>query len=498
MSPGPHSMLAVLLLVLVTLAACGGHPEPAPRPPAAKAPAASPEPDESWRLAIPPPGTPGKLDYPAAEVATLDNGLKIYFVQRPGGLVTTSVVALGGAGGLPLGQSGLAALTVRMMTEGTRDRTSLALAEAVEDLGSSLSQQAGRDHVRVGLTTRSLDFREGLALLAEVVMHPSFDPAELERVRTQWLDELDAERQHPSRLAALAGLRLALGLRAGAPVSGSPADIRRLRRADLVAYHRSVFVPSRMAIAVVGDLEQATVLDAVTQALGGMRGPSRTDAAPAPPNPMEPPGLYVIDRPDAVQTAIFAVHALPRRGEPGFEAREVLNDALGGLFTSRLNQNLREKNAYTYGARSSAISTRHFGVLAVATSVRTDVSTAAVREILAELQALAGEAPVRPLSADEATRAKADLIQSTGARLEQLERMRSDLEELFVHDLPADHYAGYAQRLGAMPLQEIRREARHIAPDRLHVVLVGDRKLLETTLPDLGLRVRDVDPRALE
>src|SRR6185295_1787964 len=119
-----------------------------------------------------------------------------------------SLVARVGGARLPVGKSGLAALTARMMTEGTTKRSSLALAEAAESLGSTLEQSAGRDYMRLGLTTAREDLDKGLELLSEVAQRPAFSNKELERVRLEWIDSIDAERQSPSRLASLAGLRL--------------------------------------------------------------------------------------------------------------------------------------------------------------------------------------------------------------------------------------------------------------------------------------------------
>ena len=234
---------AALLALALALAACasGAPPRAAPAQPAQRpAPRKTPDP-EAWRSGVPAPGSRAKLAYPVPDVQRLDNGLSLWVVRRPAEVVSLSLVVRHGAGAVPKGKSGLAALTARMLTEGTTGRTASALAEAAESLGSSVEHDAGRDYSTVALTTLRADVEEGLSLLAEVVQKPAFSPKELERVRQEWLDGLTAERQAPERLASLAGLRLLLGEPHGAPVGGSVPDVKRLTAKDLAQFHAAHF-----------------------------------------------------------------------------------------------------------------------------------------------------------------------------------------------------------------------------------------------------------------
>jgi zinc protease len=425
------------------------------------------------------------------DVARLDTGLSIYVVRRPVGVASLSFVARGGGSRLPLGKSGLAALTARMMTEGTTKRSALAVAEAAESLGSSLEQSAGRDYVRLGLLTAREDFEKGLELLSEVVQKPAFAKKELERVRAEWLDSIEAERQSPSRLASLAGLRLLLGNVAGAPVNGSKKDVQALARDDLVKFHRENFLPESSALLVVGDLAAADVKAAAERHFGGFRAKS---PAPLPqPTLSAPPAstrVIVVDRPGSVQSAIFIAQPFPKRGDPGFEARELLNEVVGGLFTSRLNTNLREEHAYTYGASSLDVATRDWGAFVVMTSVRSDVTVEALSEAVAELGKVHSPSLGRPITQAEVSVARADLKQRLGTSLVHAGEVAARVQDLFVYALGADYYRNYPTTLDALQPQQVAAEAERIDPTRALIVVVGDKSQVE---PKLRERFKSVE-----
>jgi zinc protease len=457
---------------------CGAsshRPAPPPAPRAA-----------DWRDQVPPAGSPAPVSYPLAEHDRLDNGMDIYVTRRPAGVLTMSLVVR--CEPPEPGRSGLAALTTRMLTEGTLEHPGLALAEAAEALGSTLASDAGRDSLTVGLTTLRADAPRALALLAEVARRPSFDPAVVARVRSEWIDGLVAERQEPSRIASLVGLRAQFGEIHGAPVGGAVEDVRRLEASDLRAYHARAFVPGRSALVVVGDVALDDIRPDVARLFGTWAGAPGLE--PPPPPVPEPPArtrVLVADRPGAVQTALFVLQPLPKRGVPGYEARLVVNSVLGGLFSSRINSNLREEHAYTYGANSVAVATRYWGAWIATTSVKTDVTAPALEQLIAELEAIRNLDHGRPIADDELARAKADLVATLGAHLERIERVESDTQTLYTYDLPADYYSGYPARVAAVTRQSAEEQAQaHFVPERLTVVAVGDQARIAPALEQHG------------
>ncbi|HEY3494820.1 MAG TPA: pitrilysin family protein, partial [Polyangiaceae bacterium] len=328
-----------------------------------------------------------------------------------------------------------------------------------------------------------------LELLAEVTQKPAFDPKEFDRVRAEWLDQLVAERQDPSRLASLAGLRLLNGPVQGAPVSGSVSDVKRLTVGDLAAFHAKHYEPGSAALVLVGDVTLERVRPSVEKHFGAWRGKAPGKVASTPlPAAVQGQRVFVVDRPGAVQTALFAAQRFPSRGAPGFEAREVLGQVLGGLFTSRINMNLREKHAYTYGASGRPIATRNWGAFIVQSSVRTDVTAPALAEIVKELESARDPALGAPLTAEEIGRAKADLLHSLGARLEHTSRVAQTVTSVFSLDLGADYYTRYPAILAAVGPPELATNAQLLTPQDLIVVLVGDRAAIGPGLEQRGIK----------
>jgi zinc protease len=480
------------LLALVT--ACGGDVKTyRANAPAASAPAAAKAPDESaWRAKRPEPGVPGVVRFPIPEVTKLASGLSLYVVPTAAEVVTIRFVVRHGASSLPEGKSGLAALTARMLTEGTRKRSSLELAERAESLGSSLEADAGRDESSVGISALISDVDRALELLAEVVTQPAFDRKEFERVRAEWLDGLVAERQSPDRLASLAGLRLLNGEVHGAPVSGGVTDVKRLTTADLADFHGRYWQPGHGALVLVGKVEPARVRESVELHFKAWKPrPAATEKTAALPPAPERQRVVLVDRPGAVQSAIFGVQRFPARNEAGYEARELLGEIVGGLFTSRINQNLREKHAYTYGARGRPVATRRWGAFVISTSVRTDVTVPAIEQILVELKKARDPRLGAPISPAELDRGRADLLHSLGARLEHTSRIAEAVIGQFVADLGHDYYARYPAILAAVTASEVSENAKRLQPEHMLFVIAGDTKGLGAELARLGAAVEN-------
>jgi zinc protease len=455
--------------------------------------------DEPWRNRIPGEGQGAGIVYPPPETARLANGLSLYVVRRPAGVVSLSVVVRAGSGDLPAGQSGLAALTTRMLTEGTRKKSSRQLAEAAEALGTELDTSTGRDQALVNLTVLRSDLETGLRLLAEVVETPAFLSTEFDRVRKEWQDHLVQERQNPERLASLGGLRLLLGEALGAPVSGSLPDVGRLRVEDLVRLHQRVFAPDLAAVVVVGDAGIPDVEPLCRELFGDWRSRRpRSDPRPLGASHRER-RVVIVDRPDAVQSVLWVALPWPERAAAGHEVRELLATVLGGMFTSRLNLNLREEHAYTYGVGARAIATLRWGALVISTSVKTEHTAAALEQIVLELKAAHDPSRGRPFTLEETERAKATLVASLGESLQAVDSVAGDTATLFSERLPADYYARYGQTIRAITRDALAAEARErLDPDHLTVVVVGARSQIEPSLRKLFPNLEEAKGNLLE
>ncbi|HEY6078279.1 MAG TPA: pitrilysin family protein [Polyangiaceae bacterium] len=484
--------LSVLLLLAL---GCSGSPPPKADPlppPKPRASAAAPAPDpEPWRQQRPAPGQAAEVRFPQAQQAKLANGFSVLVVRKAVPVASLSLVFRNGAAACPPGKSGLAALTARMLTEGTRRHPGVELAEEVEQLGTTLDEDTGRDTSSLSLEVLTADLDKAIALLGEVVLEPAFAPADFERVKEEWLDGLRAERQSPDRLASLAGLRVLLGAPHGSPVGGGLSDVQKLTLKDVAEFHRKAYGAGDAALVVVGDVDLARVQKSAERAFQklGKGSPGLTQAFEPKAAATPPKRILLVDRPGAVQSALFLAQPLPKRAEPGFEGRELLTRLFGGIFTSRLNLNLREEHAYTYGARAQYAANRTWGAFYISTSVRSDVTAEALAEAVKELGLLKDPKLGKPLKADEIGRARADLVQSLGARLEYGARIGSSLAELWLHALPADYFSRYPSLLAAETAESLTRAAAPLDAANMVVVVVGDRKVVEAPLTKLGYQV---------
>jgi len=490
---------AAWVLAAMLGSACGHSPGFPHTLPAPSVPVALPD-RESFRASPPTPGAHPAVQFPTPGIKTLKNGVTLMVLPKRSAVTTLSVVVREGAGSLPPGKSGLAALTARMLTEGTQLHSSLALAEASETLGSTLEADAGRDESHVELATLTADVARGLSLLAEVVFQPAFRQADFARVKSEWLDNLRAERQEPSRLASLVALRSLLGPSAGAPVSGGIPDVEKLTIADLKAFHGQHYVPAKLAVIAVGDVTLAQLEPDVERLFGG-RATAGVSAPVTPAPSPEPPQklkLLIVDRKDSVQSSIFAVQPFPKRSEPGFEAREIMSSLLGGLFTSRLNTNLREQHAFTYGVHGQALATRQWGAFYVATEVKSESTADALGELISELERAQDAKRGAPINEREAGRARTDLMHSLGARLEHTSSLADSMGTLFAQQLPDDYYTKYPALVSSIPTSEVAVQAARLTPQRMLVVIVGDRAHVESGLNQRGYQLEAADPHLLE
>lgn len=502
----PIVRIARMLVGTMALTTFGGCRAPAPATlastPQTKPVTASVQPtansSQDWRVAVPTPARETNWSFPEPSVFSLKNGLTVYVLPRSSGPVSMSLLIRHGASDVGPDKSGLASLAAKMMAEATRTKNHYELSEAAESLGSTLNGDANRDYVRITLDTLAADANRGIELLAETIAIPAFNRGDFLRLQKQHLDDLVAERQLPARLASLVGLRAVLGPALGEPVSGRISSVQRLTVDDIREWHRTFVVPSSTALIVLGPIEPEVVRRAAQNSLGKLRGREPTPADYDAPAARQGPELLLVDRKGSVQSALFVAQQFPRRDEPGYAAREVLDNVVGGQFTSRINQNLREQHAYTYGARSTAIATRHFGLFAVSTSVETKVTSASIREILKELRELRAPQPARPITAEEMLRGRTGVIQSLGAHLEDGHRLLSDFEELFVYGLPAGYFNGYLAELRGLEREAVAREAQWLSPDVLTMVVVGDESELRGQLGELDVPITTAPAEWLE
>lgn len=444
----------------------------------------------------PVPGTPPDVVLPAVQKHTLSGGLPVWVVeQHEVPVVRVLLVARAGGDTDPAGKFGVASMTASMMEEGAGSRDSLALADAIDFLGATLEVRSGIDSSSVSLGVPVARLAQALPLMADVLQRPTFPAAELDRLRQQALTGLLQVRDNPAALASRAFPRLVFGPshRYGA-VGSTRSTLEGLTVDDLRASHGRVFHPAHSLLIVVGDVRAETVLPLLESQFGGWRGqgPAPPPAAMAAAPRLSRREIVIVDKPGAAQSQIRIGQVGVARDTADYFPIVVANTILGGAFTSRLNQNLRETHGYTYGASSNFDMRRAPGPFVAAAGVQTDKTAESVREFFNEFAGMQ-----KPVPAEELAKAKNYVALGYPGEFETTGDIAGSLAALFVYGLPDDYPSRFVGRTLAVTQAEIAGvAARHLDASRFVVVVVGDRATIEAPLKALNLgpvRVMSVD-----
>jgi zinc protease len=276
---------------------------------------------------------------------------------------------------------------------------------------------------------------------------------------------------------------------------GTEVSMKAVMRDEMMAFWRQHFIPNNAALIVAGDISMNELRGLAEKAFASWpRGNPVRPALDAPDTTRAK--IVIVDKPGAPQTQVRVAGIGAARSSPDFRALQVMNNALGGLFSSRINMNLREEHGYTYGASSQFIFRRTAGPFVVAGGIRTDVTAPAVTEIFKEIAGMLD----RPMMQDELLKAKDALANSLPGTFETSANTVNSFSNIFVYDLGLDYYTRYAQEVNAVTSEQVLAVARrYIVPDRLVVIAVGDRNAIEPELRKLNLgavEIRDVEGRS--
>lgn len=444
----------------------------------------------------PPPAAPRELRIGAPIEQLLPNGLRVVLAERRGvQLVSAQLLVLSGSEADPKQRAGLASLTAGLLTKGTRRYSASALAQAAETLGGSLESAAGWNRSTVAITVAVPQLDAALGLVGEAVLRPSFAQAELDRLRTQALDELKVAYSQPATLAALAAQHLLFGTGPyGHPASGTPLSLPRIKRADLQALHTQRFRPDNAVLVLSGDLDAATALKLASKHFGGWKKPATALPTASLASAGLPQQLTAIDMPQSGQAAVVVVLPIPD-GERDRAARDVMNSVLGAGYSSRLNQEIRIKRGLSYGAGSRLDARREGGVLRV--SVQTKNESAA--EVLALVQAELDGLVKAPVGSDELAARKATLIGNFSRSVETTAGLNEAVGSLIVAGRSPGELQRRIETLVAVSPAEIQAyAAATLLPARRRVVVAGVAAQFMEALKAQGNTVTVVPQDALD
>ena len=449
------------------------------------------------RSKFPEIGALASLDFPAIERTTLANGIPVYFARRTAvPKVQVSVSFDAGYAADPKDALGTQSLMLSVMDEGTRTRNSIQIAEESERLGAALSSSASLDRTSFNLSALTANLGPSLALMADIVRNPAFDPQEVDRVRAQQLARIAAELTQPQGLAAriLPAKLFGPDHPYGIPNSGTgnAEVVKALTPDQLAAFHRRWLRPDTARIFVVGDTTLAALKPLLEANFGNW--PSNRMARPvkdfSKPVPVPQPRIYLVDRPNSPQSVIVAGHVLDAKGRDDLVKLRTANEILGGSFLSRLNTDLRETKGWAYGVRSGISGNENQVAFTFQAPVQADRTGDSIRVFQSQLSDFLGPKGVTPA---ELTRTVNGNVRELPGSFETSGDVLGGIANIVNLDRPDDYYETLAQKYQSLTTAEIDATGRaKIDPRKIIYVVVGDAKKVRPQLDGIGLPVEEI------
>ena len=445
------------------------------------------------------------LKFPAIQRGKLANGIEVVLAERhevP--LVQMRLLFDAGHAADQGRKLGTASFALNMLDEGTKTRDAVAIATRMEELGAQIGTSSSLDASGIWLSALKDELLPSLDLYADIVRNPRFDSAEIKRVQGQWLASIAQEKTEPSSLASriLPPLLYGEGHAYSVPGTGSgnEASIKSLTAADLNQFHQDWIRPDGARITIVGDTTLAEIIPALNKVFGDWKAPSsarvqKNIAEVAIPTTAS---VYLMDKPNAEQTTIFAGHLLPPTKTADRFVTNTAVTALGGTFTARLNMNLREEKHWAYGAYVSTGEALGQRSLSAWAPVQTDKTVESIKEIAREFNDYVGD---RPATQAELDRLIANDVRSLPGQYETASAAASSLNSIVIFGHPDDYVQTMKARIENQTIDQVRAAGKaHIKPQSLTWVIVGDLKKIEAGVRELNLgpvKILDADGKVL-
>jgi zinc protease len=446
------------------------------------------------RFTIPVPGPPSAVRFPAFERRVLDNGVGVWAMSHTAVPVVTIAVLLDvGASADPSETPGLASLTNSLMGEGAGDHDAIGMADALARIGSHVESDTGPDASSLSLTAPVKYVDTAMRLLSDVSQRPRMAASDFERVRDLRLSRLKQLRLSPSSAADRALLTAAFGAHPyGHGALGTTRSVSGVAVDSVREFWSNAWSPERTTVIVSGDLTTAAAHEAVERYFGDWTAGAGSVASTPPVVPSHVPTLFVVDRPGASQSELRVGQTGPGRHTPHYHALVALNAILGGLFTSRINRNLRESRAITYGARTSLDFRRAGGLIGCDTSVQADASAIGASEILREIRGVMHEGAITP---EELAQAQNSITRGYVRQFETPLQLARGMVTLASYRLPDDTFDRFVPGIEQLGLDDLTRAAQEILrPDDSVIVCVGDLSRQRESLASLGRPIVEVAP----
>ena len=439
------------------------------------------------------------IKLPRPQEADLPNGLHVMVLEDRRAPQVTIQLSMRGAGGYydPADHAGLAQFTAANMREGTTTKSTTDIAEQLDRLSATLNATAGMSSEDATLSASALTEHVDavLDLMNDVLLNPTFPEQEFARYKTQTRAQLLQQRTIPGFLVQERFSIVIAGDHPDGRMAPTPAALEKTTRNDLVAFHRARYVPDHAVIAIAGDISMADAMKKIQARFGGWKKTGSPVPTVSDPAVVAKPGIYLVERPNSVQTSLLVGVQAIRRNDPDYFALAVLNKVIGGGPTGRLFRNLREAKGYTYGASSFLDAPRFRGTWGASTDVRTEVTEPALTDLLDELR----QAREVTIPAKEFADAKRSMIAAFALTLESPQALLGNAITRYRFNLPADYWDRYPERINAITAAEAQTMAKkYLDPSRIQIVAVGNAEGVGRTLRKLGpVEVYDAEGRRI-
>jgi zinc protease len=452
--------------------------------------------DEPWRNTAPKPGPEPKLNLPVPTTFQLSNGLNVYLLERHNlPIVSAQLANLSGSDANPLDKAGLAAFTADILEYGTAKRSALKMADDLEAIGTSMNAYATADASDVAMKTLTKTADPAFEILADMALHPSFEQKEIDRLRSIKLTSLQQEKDEPRAVARRVLYKMLYGPKNpyGYVEDGTVESVKSINRDDMMKFWKAGYVPASSALVIAGDLNQQQAKAFAEKYFGEWKGTATPRPSLEVKNEIQRT-VYIVNKDAAPQTAVTVGGIGLARSNPDYPAAEVMNKAFGGMFSGRLNMNLREKHGYTYGAFSRFAYRRAPGPFAAGANIRTDVTGPGVGEIFKEVDLMHSV----PLTAEELKMSKDNIVLALPAQFESSLSAVGTFSNLFVYGLPLDYYRSLPAKINGVTDADVARVVgKYLKPLNMIVVAVGDKAKIKPELEKLNLgKIEELDNEA--
>jgi len=445
---------------------------------------------DSLNRKVPPPlGTAPGIKFPDVKEFTLDNGLKIAIVERKSvPVVNMSLMVNAGYaadGTLP----GLTSLTMQMLKEGTKLKSALQISDQLADLGASLNTYADLDHSYVSIRTLKPNLDASVDLFTDILFNPSFPQKDFDRVKKEQLLTIKQEQSQP----VLMGLRVLPGLLFGKnhaysiPYTGTGSEIsvNKIARNDLEKYHQTWFAPNNAVLLIVGDVNAAEIKTKLDKSFASWKQHAVPAKNISSVNMPDKQSVYIIDKPGALQSIVFASEVSPSAKDADYESIQMMNKILGGEFTSRMNMNLREDKHWSYGSFTVLINALGQGFFTAYAPVQTDKTKESIVEIRNELTQVIGTKPITDL---EFNKVQGNAVSQLPGEWETNNAVLASLQQAIKYNRGISYLNTYADMLRGLKIADIQKSAvKIVKPENLTWLIVGDRSKIEQGIRELNL-----------